>query len=66
MLCTLNSNAKIYFVHVPWGASSFYLIHQFVLIILFISLSILIGLNNNMGMRMSYACAYCIQMQIYN
>ena len=64
MLCTLNTNAKIYFVHVPWGASSFYLNHQFVLIILFISLGILIGLNNIEGMRMPYACACCIQMQI--
>jgi hypothetical protein len=64
MLCTLNSNAKIYFVHVPWGASSFYLKHQFVLIILFISHGILIGLNNIVGMRMPYACACCIQMQI--
>ena len=63
MLCTLNSNAKIYFVHVPWGASSFYLKHQFVLIILFLSHGILIGLNNIVGMRMPYACACCIQMQ---
>ena len=64
MLCTLNTNAKIYFVHVPWGASSFYLIHKFMLIILFIYLGILIGLNNIEGMRMPYACACCIQMQI--
>ena len=56
MLCILYSNATFYFMHVPWGASSFDLEQYLVVIIRVLFTWYLLFLNDIMGVMIPCLC----------
>ena len=59
MLCKLYSNANIpFFLHVPWGASSFHLKHHFAVSIVFNFTWYHFVLNNIEGVMIPCVCTH--------